>query len=258
MLFGLDPPAMSSLSCLILFREVSTATLALIHSVLGGAWGSSACLFSHCFRPTFIKECEQRRLISWKCWTELGRKWKTKRRRPSRKSSGCSACEPISGVLVRSRVMSVCVTVCLPASCVPVVIPWRGGVWCLSPGWNLRTVSWFNFSVASLVRLLGLVVLSVTVLSFLCWWPIACFFLTNSAVLFVESYIRYIYFIALVKKLGNDNWLMVCVACCDTAQGYAIMHKWFDNILRVFKVLCVQLLLIKIKNKSGTDNVDES
>lgn len=132
MLFSLDPPAMSSLSCLILFREVSTATVALIHFVLGGAWGSSACLLSRCFRPTFIKECEQRRLISWKCWTELGRKWKTKRRRPSRKSSGWSACEPISGVLVMSRVMSVCVTVCLPALSVPVAIPWTG-VWCLSP-----------------------------------------------------------------------------------------------------------------------------
>lgn len=173
MLFSLDPPAMSSLSCLILFREVLTATLALVHFVLGGAWGSSACLLSHCFRPTFIKECEQRHLISWKCWTELGRKWKTKRRRPSRKSSGCSACEPINIWCAGDVQGDVCVRDCLPAC---LVCTSRHSLKGCLMSFPLAGISGLSVGSTFLSPLLFVCLVLLFSLSvscpFMCWWPI--------------------------------------------------------------------------------------
>ena len=120
-----------------------------------------------------------------------------------------------------------------------------GDIWCLPPVWNLRAVIWFHFAISSYVFLPSPVTLSV--LSFFACWPFLLNFFWK--ILQYFSLREMLFCMSPALQLGEDNWSVVCVACCHMTLVFAVTHLY--NIYTFFLLLLAIPFLYFLK--SGID-----
>ena len=124
-------------------------------------------------------------------------------------------------------------------------------VWCLPPVWNLRAVTWFRFSIPSLV-LKSTLSPSLSVLSLFSFWSVLLpyryldFFIDFVSIQKDIFVFVALFFVVVFKQLGDDDCLMMGAAFCHLALVFAVV-QFYVGVFN-FMMMFVKGVIVKMSD----------